>query len=867
MLDLVVIHLLNSDPIEGFLTSSIRVIIGFTFLVFSDDLEADTEFKPAEQTLERHESLAVHDAMVLRLAWRRVSHRSSDRHSLPEFTSDSSSSGSSLDSLSNTSSGSPSDSLSDTSAVHSSGFDASGPTHVGPSTRVASSRLVYPPVMTPRYSEAFSRWRSAPLSTPYPPTTSESSLDSSSKRLLDSSLLSIGPSRKRFRSPTTSVPSSTLVSRSIASPYADLLPPCKRFRDSYSLQIIAEGSIWRLTIPDHVIADGAVEVTYEILGDLVQRFHDHTDEILVHRIQVIETAQRHLEAGQLMASGERVGLADRIRRLGRENLKVRDLLCIERDRVDSLRHHMALSQKEFRQIRRDRDNARRKLRKLESFVERRLGFRPNGNHGDGGNNGNGNPNENGRGAMPVAHVCTYQDFVKCRPLNFKGTEGVVGLTRWFEKIETIFHISNCPEVYQVKYATCTLLDSALTWWNSHKRTVGVDVAFAMTWRDLMKLMMKVYRPRNEIQKMETELWNLTMKSNDLAAYTRRFQKLTLLCTRMVFPEGRPIESMLESPRQHFQEHVDVCLNTILQDAIRLANSLMDQKLKGYAIRSVENKIKFESNQRETIMYNNPRSRGRMLEDQIWPEPIWQWHFKKDCPKLKNQNHGNKPVIPEARGKAYVIGGEMQTRDPTFMSTTFSTLLDVIPDTLAVSYVVELADGRIAETNVVLRGCTIGLLGHSFNIDLMPVELGSFDVIIGMDWLANNHAVIVFLGAAPVARAPYRLAPSEMQELSTQLQELSDKGFIRPSSSPWGAPILFVKKKDGSFRMCIDYCELNKLTVKNRYPLSRIDDLFDQLQGSSVYSKIDLRSGYHQLRVHDEDITKTKFRARYGHYEF
>ncbi|GJS14192.1 putative reverse transcriptase domain-containing protein [Tanacetum coccineum] len=225
---------------------------------------------------------------------------------------------------------------------------------------------------------------------------------------------------------------------------------------------------------------------------------------------------------------------------------------------------------------------------------------------------------------------------------------------------------------------------------------------------------------------------------------------------------------------------------------------------------------------------------------------------------------------------------------------------------------------------------------------MPVELGSFDAIISIDWLAKYQAIIVcaekivripwgnetliihgdgsnpgnvtrlniisctktqkymekgfpiFLahvtakerdlpglpptrqvefqidlvsGAAPVARAPYRLAPSEMKELSEQLKELSDKGFIRPSSSPWGAPVLFVKKKDGSFRMCIDYRELNKLTVKNRYPLPRIDDLFDQLQGSSVYSKIDLRSGYHQLRVRKEDIPKNAFRTRYGHYEF
>ncbi|GKD63057.1 putative reverse transcriptase domain-containing protein [Tanacetum coccineum] len=123
------------------------------------------------------------------------------------------------------------------------------------------------------------------------------------------------------------------------------------------------------------------------------------------------------------------------------------------------------------------------------------------------------------------------------------------------------------------------------------------------------------------------------------------------------------------------------------------------------------------------------------------------------------------------------------------------------------------------------------------------------------------------GAAPVARAPYRLATSEMKELSDQLKELSDKGFIRPSSLPWGAPFLFVKKKDRSFRMCIDYRELNKLTIKNRYPLPRIDNLFDQLQGSNVCSKIDLRSGYHQLWVREEDISKTAFRTRYGHYKF
>ncbi|GJU29610.1 putative nucleotidyltransferase, ribonuclease H [Tanacetum coccineum] len=123
------------------------------------------------------------------------------------------------------------------------------------------------------------------------------------------------------------------------------------------------------------------------------------------------------------------------------------------------------------------------------------------------------------------------------------------------------------------------------------------------------------------------------------------------------------------------------------------------------------------------------------------------------------------------------------------------------------------------------------------------------------------------GATLVAKSPYRLEPSKKQELSKQLQELQDKGFIRPSHSLWGETMLFVKKKDGSFHMCIDYRELNKLTVKNRYPLPRIDDLFDQLQGSCYSSKIDLRSGYHQLRVHEDDIPKTAFQTRYGHFEF
>jgi hypothetical protein len=123
------------------------------------------------------------------------------------------------------------------------------------------------------------------------------------------------------------------------------------------------------------------------------------------------------------------------------------------------------------------------------------------------------------------------------------------------------------------------------------------------------------------------------------------------------------------------------------------------------------------------------------------------------------------------------------------------------------------------------------------------------------------------GTAPIAKRPYRMAPAELAELKMQIAELQQKGFIRPSSSPWGAPVLFVTKKDGSMRMCIDFRSLNEVTIKNKYPLPWIDDLFDQLQGARYFSKIDLRLGYHQLRVKEEDIQKTAFVTRYGQYEF
>ena len=296
---------------------------------------------------------------------------------------------------------------------------------------------------------------------------------------------------------------------------------------------------------------------------------------------------------------------------------------------------------------------------------------------------------------------------------------------------------------------------------------------------------------------------------------------------------------------------------------------------------------------------------------------------------------------------------------SFISSLFVThaCLEVEPLDYVLS--VSTPSGEIMLSKEKIKACEIEIAGRVLDVTLLVLDMRDFDVILGMDWLATNHASIdcsrkevvfspptassfKFKGVGtvvlpkvisamkaskllnqgtwsilasvvdtregetsltsepvvreypdvfpkdlpglpphrevdfaielepnttPISRAPYRMAPAELKELKVQLQELLDKGFIRPSVSPWGAPVLFVKKKDGSMRLCIDYRELNKVTVKNRYPLPRIDDLFDQLQGATVFSKIDLRSGYHQLRIRDRDIPKTAFRSRYGHYEF
>ncbi|GJW34948.1 putative reverse transcriptase domain-containing protein [Tanacetum coccineum] len=490
-----------------------------------------------------------------------------------------------------------------------------------------------------------------------------------------------------------------------------------------------------------------------------------------------------------------------------------------------------------------------------------------------------------RRQAPPARECTYPNFMKCKPLYFNGIEGVIELTQWFKRMETMFRISNCSVENQIKFATCTLLGSAVAWWNSHVKT-------------------------GEIKKLEVEMWNLTVKGTDVSENKRK-----------------------QDDNQQQQQN--------------------KRQNTGWAYAAGSGEKKPYGGSKPLCSKCNYHHDSQCAPKCHKCNKVS--HLARDCRSTTNANiannqrgtragrNGNAPAKVYVVGRAginpdsNIITGTFLLNnryasilfdtgaDRSFVSTVFSSQIDITPSTLDHYYDVELVDGRIIGLNAIIRGCTLNLLNHPFNIDLMPIELGSLDVIIdGSDRGNETHLNIIsctkmhkcmlkgcpiFLahvttketkdklekkrledvpilrnfpevfpedlsglpptrqvefqidliaGAVLVARAPYRLAPSEMKELSDQLKELSDKGFIRPSSSPWGSPILFVKKKDGSFRMCIDYRELNKLTVKNCFPLPRIDDLFDQLQGSIVYSKIDLRSGYHQLRFDWGDKQEAAF---------
>ncbi|GJU73208.1 putative reverse transcriptase domain-containing protein [Tanacetum coccineum] len=362
---------------------------------------------------------------------------------------------------------------------------------------------------------------------------------------------------------------------------------------------------------------------------------------------------------------------------------------------------------------------------------------------------------------------------------------------------------DCKERDKVKFATATLQGRALTWWNGRIASMGIDAANGIPWTENIRGDVTSSRPAGIDEAVRLRM-----------AYQLIGQIIQDKTDEVSKGEKRKGEGD-RGGRSDKQRDYNRWQNQRRANAGAMTNAA----------------VLLELDRMEADCFNC-NEKG---------------HRKRDYPKLK------KKFRDAFRGKTLVIEGDRNNSRLKIVSCIKVRKYIKKGGELFLAQVIEQEpkEKRLEDVPVIRD------FPEVFPKDL-PGLLPPRQVEFRID---------LILGVAPVAHAPYRLAPSKMKELSKELQELLEKGFIRPSSSSWGAPVLFMKKKDGSFRICIDYRELNKLMIKNRYPLPRIDDLFDQLQGSSVYSKIDLRSGYHQLRIREEDIPITAFRTRYGHYEF
>ncbi|KAL0544115.1 hypothetical protein IC582_019226 [Cucumis melo] len=612
-----------------------------------------------------------------------------------------------------------------------------------------------------------------------------------------------------------------------------------------------------------------------------------------------------------------------------------------------------------------------------------------------------------------------RDFRKYNPTTFDGSlEDPTRAQMWLSSLETIFRYMKCPEDQKVQCAVFMLTDRGTAWWETTERMLGGDVS-QITWQQFKESFYAKFFSASLRDAKRQEFLNLEQGDMTVEQYDAEFDMLSRFAPEMIATEAARADKFVRGLRLDIQGLVRAFRPATHADALRLAVDLSLQERanssKTAGRGSTSGQKRKAEQQPVPVPQRNFRPGGEFRSFQQKPfeageaargKPLCTTCGKhhlgrclfgtRTCFKCRQEGHTadrcplrvtgiaqNQGAGAPHQGRVFATNRTEAEKAGTVVTGTLPVLghyalvlfdsgsshsfisaafvsharLEVEPLHHVLSVSTPSGECMLSEEKV--KACQIEVAGHVIEVTLIVLDMLDFDVILGMDWLAANHASIdcsrkevtfnppsmasfkfkgggskslpqvisairaskllsqgtwgilasvvdtreadvslssepvvrdypdVFPeelpglpphrevefaielepGTVPISRAPYRMAPAELKELKVQLQELLDKGFIRPSVSPWGAPVLFVKKKDGSMRLCIDYRELNKVTVKNRYPLPRIDDLFDQLQGATVFSKIDLRSGYHQLRIKDEDIPKTAFRSRYGHYEF
>ncbi|KAJ9546759.1 hypothetical protein OSB04_019302 [Centaurea solstitialis] len=492
---------------------------------------------------------------------------------------------------------------------------------------------------------------------------------------------------------------------------------------------------------------------------------------------------------------------------------------------------------------------------------------------------------------------SFKNFRSSSATEFNGLSDPVIAVQWIQNTEKVFRISRVLNEDKVNYASAMLTERALTWWDATFESLTENERESLSWESFKTRFFQQFCPIDLQRRLEKEFLELKQGNMSMIEYETQFNRKARFALRFLSSEHVRIEHFVDGLRREIREFVsnrDIpSFNkaveyarrreydlTILdepnsepkkQRAERTFSVPTQRQSRSFTLRwSQSQNISRAQSQAYSVQSNASRPcqrcrkthQGRCLIESTSLKCFCcgeMGHIRKSCPKRDRACYscgvfGHRqlecPRIRHEESKASIqrptMGGVSSQKEEILIKNR--------------DYLYIYGERRTGDVKIISMLKTLRCITKGCTSSMAYVLDATKEV-------KKTVKDVPIVCAAPIAKTPYRLAPAEMKEVRNQLKELLDKSFIQPSTSPWGAPVLFVKKKDGSFRMCIDYRELNKVTIKNKYTLPRIDDLFDQLQGASYFSKIDLRSGYHQLRVREEDVPKTAFRTLYGHYEF